>query len=226
MHLDLSGKVALVTGSYKGIGFGIAQTLHTEGCLVALNGRNSKGVSTATAKLFGSIGVVGDVTKTSDAQRLVAEVVKTFGRLDILVCCVGSGRSVPPGKENANEWNRVFATNLWSVTNIVEAAQEALTASKGVIVCISSICGVEVIDGAPITYSAAKAALNAYVRGISRPLGKEGVRINAIALGNILFEDSVWSHKLVEDKLAVFSMLKKEVSLDCFGSLTDVASLV
>lgn len=226
MQLDLSEKVALVTGSSKGIGLAIAQTLHAEGCRVALNGRNEADLTVATTQLDGSIGVVGDVTEPAEAQRIVAEVLRTFGRLDILVCNVGSGRSVPPGNETADEWQRVFALNLWSTTNSVEAAREALVASKGVIVCISSICGLEVIAGAPVTYSAAKAALHAYVRGIARPFGKQGVRINAVAPGNILFDGSVWSRKLAEDTPAVQAILSKDVALGSLGTPADVASLV
>ncbi len=226
MQLDLTEKVALVTGSSKGIGWVIAQTLHAEGCRVALNGRNAADLSAATAQLTGAIGVAGDVTQPAEAQRIVTKVLRTFGRLDILVCNVGSGRSVPPGNETADEWKRVFALNLWSTTNIVEAARDALAASNGVIVCISSICGQEVIPGAPVTYSAAKAALHAYVRGIARPLGKQGVRINAVAPGNILFDGSVWSRKLEEDMPAVQAMLAEDVSLCSLGTPADVASLV
>jgi 3-oxoacyl-[acyl-carrier protein] reductase len=226
MQLDLTGKTALVTGSSKGIGRAIAELLHAEGCRVALNGRTPDDLAAATAQLAGTIGVAGDVTRPEGAQRVVADVVSAFGHLDILVCNVGSGRSVPPGSETADEWQRVFALNLWSTTNTVEAAREALGASKGVIVCISSICGIEVVPSAPVTYSAAKAALHAYVRGIARPLGMQGVRINAVAPGNILFDGSVWSRKLAEDELAVQSMLGKDVALGCLGTPGDVANLV
>lgn len=225
MHLNLAGKVALVTGSSKGIGRVIAQTLHEEGCRVALNARNVVDLSYATAQLLGAIGVAGDITQPGKARHVIAKVLSTFGQLDILVCNVGSGRSVPPGNESADEWQRVFALNLWSTTNIVEAARDALVSTKGVIVCISSICGLEVIQGAPVTYSAAKAAVHAYVRGISRPLGKQGVRINAIAVGNILFDGSVWSRKLEENPLAVQQMLTNKVSLGSLGAPADVANL-
>lgn len=193
---------------------------------MALNARNAADLSAATDQLTGTIGVAGDVTQPAEAQQIVAKVLSTFGQLDILVCNVGSGRSFPPGNETAAEWQRVFALNLWSTTNSVEAARDALAASKGVIVCISSICGLEVIPGAPVTYSAAKAALHAYVRGIARPLGKQGIRINAVAPGNILFDDSVWSRKLVEDAPAVQVMLAKDVALGSLGTPADVASLV
>ena len=226
MQLDLSEKVALVTGSSKGIGLAIAQTLHAERCRVVLNGRNEADLKAATSQLDESIGLVGDVTQPAEAKQIVAEVLSTYGNLDILVCNVGSGRSVPPGNETADEWQRVFALNMWSTTNIVEAARDALAASKGVIVCISSICGLEVIPGAPVTYSVAKAALHAYVRGIARPLGKQGVRINAVAPGNILFDGSVWSRKLAEDTSTVQAMLSKDVALGSLGNTADVANLV
>lgn len=226
MQLELSGKTALITGSSKGIGWAIAQVLHAEGCRVALNGRNAADLNAATTQLAGSIGIVGDVSQPAGAHHVVAEVLNTFDQLDILICNVGSGRSVSPGDETDGEWLRVFALNLWSTTNTVEAAKAALVATKGVIVCISSICGLEVIPGAPVTYSAAKAALNAYVRGIARPLGQQGVRINAVAPGNILFDGSVWSRKLAEDALAVQSMLAQDVALSRLGAPDDVANLV
>ena len=187
MHLELTGKKALVTGSTRGIGRAIAQILHAEGCCVALNGRSAAEVLSVADELTQAVAVVGDVTKPEEACRIVKEATEKIGGLDILICNVGSGSSVPPGEEIYEEWQRMFALNLWSTTNIVEAARNTLVASKGAIVCISSICGLEVVPGAPVTYSAAKAALHAYVRGIARPLGKQGVRINAVALGNVLF---------------------------------------
>ncbi len=226
MQLELTGKTALVTGSSRGIGRAIAEVLHGEGCRVALNGRNVDDLAATAAKLPGAMAVAGDVTRPDEARRIVAEAMGALGRLDILICNVGSGRSVPPGDETYEEWQRVFALNLWSTTNIVEAARDALTVSHGVIVCVSSICGLEVVSGAPVTYSAAKSALHAYVRGIARPLGERGIRINAVAPGNILFDGSVWARKLTEDAAAVQSMLKRDVALANLGTPRDVADLV
>lgn len=226
MQLELAGKTALVTGSSRGIGRAIAQALHDEGCRVALNGRTAADVSLAASELPGAIAIVGDVTRPNEARRVVSDATAALGGLDILVCNVGSGRSVPPGEETFAEWQRVFGMNLWSTTNTVEAAREALSASKGVIVCVSSICGLEVVPGAPVTYSAAKAALHAYVRGISRPLGKLGIRINAVAPGNILFEGSAWARKLQEDASAVEIMLEHNVALARLGTPRDVAEVV
>ena len=226
MQLNLAGKAALVTGSSRGIGLAIAEALHGEGCRVAINSRNQKELANVAARISGAIAVAGDVTESTEAKRVVAEVLRFFGKLDIVVCNVGSGQSVSPGQETPEEWQRVFGLNLWSATNTVAAARDALADSNGAIVCISSICGLEVIVGAPITYSAAKAALHAYVRGMSRPLGKQGVRINAIASGNILFDGSVWSRKLCESSVNVQTMLDRDVALSRLGAPQDVASLV
>ena len=197
MNLELNGKVALITGSTRGIGFSIAESLYKEGCQVVLNGRNSFSLKQAIDRLEGSIGIVGDVEIPEEANKIIKEIIYQFQKIDILVCNVGSGKSVIPGEENYKEWRRVFDLNLWSATNTIEAAKKELIKNKGNIICISSICGLEVIAGAPVTYSAAKAALHAYVRGIARPLGLEGVRINAVAPGNILFERSIWSERLI-----------------------------
>lgn len=228
LQLKLTGKTAFVSGASKGIGFAIAERLVQEGCRVAINGRDASALSLA-AECLGSDAVVqlaGDVTKPAEAALLINQAVDTLGGLDILVCNVGSGASVPPGQETYEEWQRVFALNFWSTTNLVEAAQAALARVKGAIVCVSSICGGEVVPGAPVTYSAAKAALDAYVRGMARPLGQHGVRINAVAPGNILFDGSVWERKLREDPEAVAAMLKKEVPLGTLGQPQQVADWV
>jgi 3-oxoacyl-[acyl-carrier protein] reductase len=132
---------------------------------------------------------------------------------------------VKPGAETPEEWVRVFELNFMSATNVVAPALPALSRRGGSVVCISSICGIEAL-GAPVTYSAAKAALNAYVRGISRPLAERGVRINAVAPGNILFEGSVWERRLREDAEAVAAMLTREVALRRFGKAEEIADFV
>lgn len=226
MDLKLSGKTALVSGASRGIGKAIATALSREGCRMALNGRTATTLDAAVAEIAGSVKVLGDVTQPEEARRIVDETNAALGGIDILICNVGSGRSVAPGTETFDEWQRVFAVNLWSTTNMVEAARDSLVCSRGTIVCVSSICGLETVPGAPVTYAAAKAALHAYVRGIARPLGVQGVRINAVALGNVIFDGSVWAKKMADDAGSVQDMLHKDVPLARLGSPEEVANLV
>ena len=226
MNLDLKNKIALVTGSSRGLGKEIALALHREGCHVVLNGRDHD-VLTSLADEMGSrvSAIVADICDIAACQQLIDRIRRDLGGMDIVVCNVGSGRSVPPGLENPSEWARMLSLNLASTTNMVEASLESLAYSRGVIVCISSLCGIEVL-GAPVTYSTAKAALNAYVRNIALPLGRRGIRINAIAPGNLIFEGSVWQQKLAENTILVEEMLQREVALQRLGRPEEIADFV
>lgn len=224
MNLNLAGKNVLVTGSSRGIGLQIARQFSAEGCNIALNGRTEI-PSNVTAMVSRSISVIGDVSDELGAEKVIKESANRLDGLDIIVCNVGSGRSVKPGQENITAWKEAFAANFYSTTCVVEAAIPYLKVSDGVIICISSICGNEVIPGAPVTYSVAKAALNAYIKGISRPLGDEGIRICGISPGNVLFEGSVWDLKMQENPEAVSQMLRQDVPLHKLGSASDIANL-
>ena len=226
MDLGLEGKVVFVTGASRGLGCSIAVAFHREGCRVALNARQEEPLARLCASLGERVmSVPGDVTDQQVAQDLIGSVEKEWGRLDVVVCNVGSGRSVSPGQESLSEWERVMRLNLYGATNVVEAATEILAMTGGAVICISSICGLEAL-GAPVTYSAAKAALNSYVHGIARPLGRRGIRINAVAPGNLLFEGSVWEQKLAQDPQGVQEMLNREVALQRLGQPEEIAHFV
>lgn len=223
MDLNLKSKKVFVSGSSRGIGFYIAKKFIEEGAEVIINARNLEELDAAAISLGNCNRVVGDVSNPEDAVNTITSAANILGGMDIVICNVGSGSSVPPGQENYYEWQRVFAVNFFSATNLIEASRKFLDNSHGSIVCISSICGIETVPGAPVTYSVAKSALNTYVKSISVPLALEGIRINAVAPGNINFEGSVWSEKLIEDPDSVKEMLNREVPLGKLGSPDDVA---
>ncbi len=224
MDLGLSDKVVLVTGSSRGIGFAIAKNLITEGCIVVLNGRDRDALADAASRLGNPPALAADVSKVAACEELVSFAREKGGRLDALVCNVGSGRAAPPGEETADEWQHMFNVNLAATTHMVNAARPALADTGGAIVCTSSIAGIEAL-GAPVTYSAAKAALNSFVRGIARPLARSGIRINGLAPGNINFEGSVWDERLRDDPDAVKSMLETEVALGRLGHADEIADV-
>jgi 3-oxoacyl-[acyl-carrier protein] reductase len=228
MELELEGRVALVTGASRGIGFSIAKALAAEAAKVALAARGLDRLRAAAQEIGGNASFhAADVTTPSAALALACEVEEQHGRIDILICNVGSGASVTPGQETADEWRRVLGLNLFATTNMIEAVRPIMQRGAGdrAIVCISSICGLAAL-GAPVTYSAAKAALNATVRGLARPLAADGIRINAVAPGNILFEGGTWSRKLAEDKSGVEDMLARDVPLRRLGTPAEIADIV
>ena len=225
MNLNLKNKRVLVTGSSQGIGLEIAKCLSKEGCLVAINGRNKGKLSKAIKEVPRSFSVQGDITNHKVAKKIIKKVLKVLDGIDILVCNVGSGKSQKAGQESYSEWEKVFKKNFWSVVNMVKESQKFLIKSKGNIVCISSICGLEVIPGAPTTYSTAKSALNTYIKSMSNFFGKYNVRINGIAPGNILFKNSAWEKKLKKNNKKTINFLKKNVPLQKFGEAKDIADL-
>jgi 3-oxoacyl-[acyl-carrier protein] reductase len=227
MKLELDGRVALVTGASRGIGLAIARMLAAEGVQVALAARGHDGLKQAAAEIGGNVSHhAADVTDPAATLALVRDVEKQYGRIDILICNVGSGASVPPGQETTAEWRRVMDINLFATTNMIEAARPVMQRGSGdrAIVCVSSICGLAAL-GAPVTYSAAKAALNATVRGLARPLAQDGIRINAVAPGNILFDGGTWARKLAENRQDVDDILAREVPLRRLGTPEEIADV-
>ncbi|MAV95495.1 MAG: oxidoreductase [Euryarchaeota archaeon] len=225
MDLQLEGKTALISGSSKGIGLSIAKCLFDEGCNVVLNSRNSNTIQKISKKMGNrSSYFSADVTKISQCRNLVNHTIKIFGGLDILICNVGDGKSSKPGNEKPSDWQKMFDVNLNSSINLITESLPSLKKTSGSIVCISSIAGIETTD-APIPYSIAKSALNSYVKNSSKPLAKFGVRINAIAPGNILFKGSIWEKKLQKNKIKVLDMISKKVAMNRFGTPDEIASL-
>lgn len=222
MNLNLRGQKILITGSSRGIGFGIAKELVDEDARVIITGRNLAELEKAQSQLGANCEIFcGDLTKTQDLNRLVEK----YPTIQHLVCNLGSGQSVPIGSETVEEWHRVFEINFYSVVKTIDVYKKQLINVKGTIICISSICGHEAL-GAPVAYSVAKSALNSYVNNMSRFFGDHGVRLNAISPGNIFFEGSSWERKLKENPDRVQSMLQTEVPLHRFGEPQDIGALV
>lgn len=227
MHFNLKNKVVLVTGSSSGIGYEIAKVFLDQGCKVVINGKNNTNLIKASINLNNQnlTFIRADVTKFNQSKSLINKIVKKFGSIDTVVCNVGSGKSqinIPIDKE----WKRVFDLNLFASMNIIENSLPFIKRRTGSIICVSSICGLEVVDRAPIAYSSAKAALNMYVKSLSKVIGSDGIRVNAVAPGNILFSGSEWEKKLVKHPVKIKNLLKNNVPLQKFGETKDVANLV
>ncbi len=218
-------KKVFITGSSSGIGLSIAKKFVNSGEEVVINGRNHKKLK-KVAKDIGAAGYIcSDFSSDTQAKKGIKNALKILKKFDVLVCNVGSGKSVSPGKESFDEWQKVFKQNFWSTTSAIEHSKNFLT-NHSSIICISSICGIEVIDKAPITYSVSKAALNSYIKSMSFVLGKKNIRINGVAPGNIIFEGSVWENKLKKNPKEVKELLLEKVALRKLGKPEDISELV
>lgn len=226
MDLGLTGRLVLISGGSRGIGAAIAEAFVHEGCKVIVTGRSSESLQAIARRLGDACDTrVCDATNPRDAAALLSAVEADYGAIDILITCAGSGASVPPGEETPEEWLRVMSVNVLSATNMVQVSVPLLRRSHHAsIVCISSICGVEAL-GAPVTYSAAKAALISAVKGWSRPFAKIGIRINAISPGNIFTDGGTWDRKVQADPDGVAAMISRDVPLGRFGTPAEIANL-
>ena len=219
-------KKIFVSGSSKGIGLTIAKKLLDEGNKVVINGRNKKKILSICKQFNFTGAVAGDLSKNSTSKKVVNSAIKILGGLDVLICNAGESKSCKPNKENYKDWNKMFNQNFFTTSNLIENSKKYLVASKGEIISISSAAGIKFIKGAPITYSTAKAAINFYLQSLSSYLGSQGVRVNIIAPGNILFKGSTWEKKIKKNKNNVKKITNSTVPLRRFGSRNDIAELV
>jgi 3-oxoacyl-[acyl-carrier protein] reductase len=223
MDLQLTGARVLVSGASRGIGFAIARAFAAEGARLAIAARDAAGLAVAARALGGARGLQADMTQEADVRRAVERTERALGGIDVCVANVGSG--VFPGRARA-DWERCMAVNFFGAASLAAAVGEKLKASgRGSLVFVSSIAGLEA-TGAPLAYATAKAALQALAKSLARELGPHGVRVNAIAPGNVMFEGGTWERKLREDRGAVEAMIRAEVPLQRFATPAEIADVV
>ena len=220
--MQSNGLIVLISGATHGIGKAISKKFVEDGWTVVQNSRNI----IANSELIGAKHYVADVTKMTECEGLVASVIREFGKLDALICNVGSGVDVGAEFSKMERWDHFLRINLSSASNLISAALGVLLESKGSVIAISSICGMISVPGAPVEYSAAKTALNRYIESLASKYGKSGMRFNVVAPGNVLFEGSNWHRKMKEDSQSTKEYIFENVPLDGFVSPQEIAAAV
>jgi 3-oxoacyl-[acyl-carrier protein] reductase len=229
MDLGLTDARVLVSGASRGIGLAIASTFAAEGARVAIVARGEQALGEAAGTIGGAhraVAISADMTIESEIRRAFDAAESQLSGLDIVIANLGSGASISGVDIPRAEWERVMALNFFGAASLATLAAERFAERrKGSLLFVSSIAGLEAL-GAPTPYAAAKAALQALVKSLSRSLGPHGVRVNAVAPGNVLFPNGTWDHKLGTDRAGVEAMLAREVPLKRFGSPREIADLV
>ena len=232
MDLGLTGKVAIVTGSTRGLGLATARALVTEGCQVTICARGEAGLAGAAADLRGLAGadarvtaVRADVSTEQGIVDVVDRTVEAYGGLDILVNNVGLGRGSTITDTTDADWQEAFDQTLFPA---VRASRLAVTHIRrrggGAIVMIASIYGRE--SGGRMTYNAVKAAEISLAKSMAQQLAKDNIRVNSVAPGSILFPGGSWHRRQLEDPAGIAEFVARELPFGRFGRPEEVGAVV
>ena len=209
MSLDLSGKVAIVTGGTRGIGYGLAQALLAEGAKVFICGRQEAALKTALETLGHEDhlqGISADVSRDEDCARVVQETVKAFGRLDILINNAGVGHIYKPVDQITPEvWDATIQTNVSGMFYCCRAAIPIMRkAGAGYIFNISSVAEIVRMPGGS-AYNASKCAVSGFTETLIKDVRYDGIRVSEIVIGSVSTDDRGYEHwKLaIEDVVQV-----------------------
>ncbi len=193
--MQLNNKVALITGGSKGIGYGIAEAMLEAGMKVAITSRTQSGADAAVARLKDKgdiIGIAADVKDLDSQQHAVQRVLDTWGQLDVLIANAGVGHFAPVEELSIEHWHDTIDTNLTGVFYSVKASLEALKASKGYLITISSLAGTNFF-AAGSAYNASKFGLTGFTQAVMLDLRKYGIKTTTIMPGSVAtyFNDHV-----------------------------------
>jgi len=183
--LSLSGKIALVTGGSRGIGFSTGKILSENGATVVITGKDTERLKKAAKKIPNSIAIVADIRNTNDVKNVVSKTIEKFGRLDILVNNAGIFPKIKKLHEiDEDEWNEVLDVNLTGQFRFTKEAIPHLQKTSGSIVNISSDAGLKAYQGFNAdAYSASKAALIILTKCWALEYSKNKIRVNCICPG-------------------------------------------
>lgn len=221
MKIDLTGRVALVTGSTRGIGRAIATTLAGAGARVAVVGRERARAEEAASQLGGEArGFSCDVADTASVAALVEEVEKTFGSLDILVNNAGLTRDNLLMRIKDADWDAVLDANLRGAFASIRAASRGMMKRRwGRIINIASIVGITGNKG-QANYAASKAGLIGLTKSVAKELGSRNILCNAVAPG---FIETDMTAAMTPDARAALS---GQIPLERLGKPEDIAGTV
>ena len=224
MDLGISGKVALVTAGTKGIGLGIAHALAAEGVRVAVAARTESDVK-RTAQSLGGLGVVADLTTEAGCRRAVSETEKVLGPVDILINNLGLRAGSTWADTGPAEFETAFAGNVGVTVRMTQLVLPGMVdRGWGRVVVISSVYGRE-SGGAP-AYNAAKAAEISFTTSLAREVASQGVTVNCVAPGSILWEGGGWYRRQQSDPAGIAAFVFADMPLGRFGAVEEVASVV
>jgi 3-oxoacyl-[acyl-carrier protein] reductase len=232
MDLGLTDKVAIITGSSRGLGLASARALVAEGCRVCICARGEERLAEAaveveaSARRPGMIATVqADVSTADGVERVIETAVERFGGLDVLVNNVGRAGGAGLLETSDAEWQAAFDETLFPAIRATRLAVPHMRArGGGAIVMIASIYGREA--GGRMTYNAVKAAEISLAKSLAQQLAPMHIRVNSVAPGSILFPGGSWHRRQQADPEGIADMVRRELPFGRFGRPDEVGTAV
>ena len=231
MNLKLTDKIALVTGSSRGLGLASARALIDEGCKVAICARGTERLEQAADALRRGgaadrvLAVPADLAAGEGVETVVRRTVETFGGLDVLVNNVGRAGGGGIVQASDAEWQSAFDETLFPA---VRASRLAVPHMRerggGAIIMIASIWGRE--SGGRMTYNAVKAAEISLAKSMARELAPDNIRVNSVAPGSISFPGGSWHRRQQEDPEGMAAFVRDQLPFGRFGRAEEVGAVV
>lgn len=217
-------KVAIISGSSKGIGLGLAKKFLEKNYNVLINSRNFKDLNIAykdLKKKFPNrvLMVCGDISKSNTLKEIEKNILIKWNRVDVLIANAGD---ISNKKIKNKSWliNKNFITSK----KFIDFFYEYLIKTEGSIIFISSIVAL-IKTNAPIGYTISKKLINIYGKKLSLKLAKYNINVNIVAPGNIYFKNGNWFNKLKNDPKKITKYIKDNVPMNMFGSVGDITNL-
>jgi 3-oxoacyl-[acyl-carrier protein] reductase len=232
MDLGLTDKIAVVTGSSRGLGLASARALVAEGCRVVLCARGEERLAEAAVEVEAAAKrphlvatVQADVSTNDGVERVITKAVEEFGGLDVLVNNVGRAGGASLLDTSDAEWQAAFDETLFPAIRASKLAVPHMRQrGGGAIIMITSIYGREA--GGRMTYNAVKAAEISLVKSLAQQLAPLNIRVNSVAPGSILFPGGSWYKRQQADPDGIADMVKRELPFGRFGKPEEVGSVV
>jgi 3-oxoacyl-[acyl-carrier protein] reductase len=232
MNLGLTDKIALITGSSRGLGLASAVALAREGCKVMLTARGAdqlahavEQVSTAADSPDAVRSVAVDLATTDGVCEAVEQTITCFGGIDILVNNMGLAKGAGILDTTDLEWQEAFDQTLFPAIRASRLVVPHMRVrGGGVIVMITSIWGRE--SGGRMTYNAVKAAETSLAKAMAQQLAPEGIRVVSVAPGSILFPGGSWDKRQKADPKGIAEFIKRDLPFGRFGRAEEVGDVV
>jgi 3-oxoacyl-[acyl-carrier protein] reductase len=232
MDLGLAGKVAIVTGGSRGLGFAAAKALVAEGANLVVCARGEDALKGAAGDLQKSATggarvafAAADVSTEAGNQKVIDAALGAFGRIDVVVNNVGTAKGADLEATTDADWQEAFDQTLFPAVRMSRLAVPHIRKQGGgAIVIVSSIFGREA--GGRMTYNAVKAAEISLAKSLAQQLAKDQIRVVSVAPGSILFEGGSWWKRQQADPEGIAKFIKQELPFGRFGTPEEVGAAI